>query len=147
MDLSAVVEECVLNYEPVFFEKGLQLSSEVEEGITLSGNEEELRRLAAILLDNAQKYSMEGGETTVSLKRSGRAKCVLSVADEGEEIPEEILSQLFTRFFRADEARSSEDGFGLGLSIAEEIVSHHNGRIRAESADGVNTFTAELPLG
>ena len=89
---------------------------------------------------------MEGGGTTVSLKRLGRAKCVLSVADEGEEIPEEDLSRLFTRFYRADEARSGGDGFGLGLSIAEEIVSHHNGRIRAESADGLNTFTAELPL-
>ncbi len=146
VDLSAVVEECVLNYEPVFFEKGLQLSLEADEGITLSGNADELRRLAAILLDNAQKYSIEGGETTVSLRRSGRARCVLTVADEGEEIPEENLSQLFTRFYRADEARSSGDGFGLGLSIAEEIVSHHNGRIRAESADGLNTFTVELPL-
>ena len=146
VSLSELVEEAVLNYEPVFFEKGLVLEQDIEEDIRITGNEEELRRLAAILLDNAQKYGRNGGTTTVSLKRSGRQKCVLSVADEGEEIPEEVLSQLFTRFFRADEARTGEEGFGLGLSIAEEIVRHHNGRIRAESADGVNTFTAELPL-
>ena len=146
VDLSVMAEEAVLDYEPVFFEKGLVLEQEIEEGIQITGNEEELRRLMAILLDNAQKYSWNGGTTTLSLKKAGRSKCVLAVADEGEEIPEEVLSQLFTRFYRADEARSGEEGFGLGLSIAEEIVAHHNGRIRAESADGVNTFTAELPL-
>ena len=146
VDLSDLVQEVVLNYEPVFFEKGLLLAQEIEEKILITGNPEELRRLAAILLDNAQKYGRNGGTTTVTLKRTGRFRCMLTVADEGEEIPEEILSQLFTRFFRADEARSGEEGFGLGLSIAEEIVSHHNGRIRAESADGVNRFTAEFPL-
>ena len=146
VDLSDLVQEVVLNYEPVFFEKGLLLAQEIEEKILITGNPEELRRLAAILLDNAQKYGRNGGTTTVTLKRTGRFRCMLAVADEGEEIPEEILSQLFTRFFRADEARSGEEGFGLGLSIAEEIVSHHNGRIRAESADGVNRFTAEFPL-
>ena len=146
VDLSDLVQEVVLNYEPVFFEKGLLLAQEIEEKILITGNPEELRRLAAILLDNAQKYGRNGGTTTVTLKRTGRFRCMLAVADEGEEIPEEILSQLFTRFFRADEARSGEEGFGLGLSIAEEIVSHHNGRIRAESADGVNSFTAECPL-
>ena len=146
VDLSDLVQEVVLNYEPVFFEKGLLLAQEIEEKILITGNPDELRRLAAILLDNAQKYGRNGGTTTVTLKRTGRFRCMLAVADEGEEIPEEILSQLFTRFFRADEARSGEEGFGLGLSIAEEIVSHHNGRIRAESADGVNRFTAEFPL-
>ena len=146
VDLSDLVQEVVLNYEPVFFEKGLLLAQEIEEKILITGNPEELRRLAAILLDNAQKYGRNGGTTTVTLKRTGRFRCMLTVADEGEEIPEEILSQLFTRFFRADEARSGEEGFGLGLSIAEEIVSHHNGRIRAESADGVNRFAAEFPL-
>ncbi len=146
VDLSDLVQEVVLNYEPVFFEKGLLLAQEIEEKILITGSPEELRRLAAILLDNAQKYGRNGGTTTVTLKRTGRFRCMLTVADEGEEIPEEILSQLFTRFFRADEARSGEEGFGLGLSIAEEIVSHHNGRIRAESADGVNRFTAEFPL-
>ncbi|MBP5294718.1 MAG: HAMP domain-containing histidine kinase [Lachnospiraceae bacterium] len=146
VDLSDLVEEAVLNYEPVFFEKGLQLAQEIEEKILITGNSEELRRLTAILLDNAQKYGRSGGTTTVTLKRTSRFRCMLSVADEGEEIPEEILSQLFTRFFRADEARSGEEGFGLGLSIAEEIVSHHNGRIRAESADGLNIFTVEFPL-
>ena len=146
VDLSAVVEETALNYEPVFFEKGLVFSQEIEAGILMKGNEDELRRLTAILLDNAQKYGAEGGSTVVSLKRSGRYRCVLSVSDEGEEIPEEDLVRLFTRFYRADEARSGEEGFGLGLSIAEEIVDHHNGRIRAESVDGVNTFTTEFPL-
>ena len=146
VELSALVEETVLNYEPVFFERGMVLEQEVEEGIRLSGYAEELRRLAAILLDNAQKYGRKGGTTTVTLKRTGRSKCMLSVSDEGEEIPEEVLSRIFTRFYRADEARSGEEGFGLGLSIAEEIVSHHNGRIRAESADGLNSFIAEFPL-
>ena len=72
-----------------------------------------------------------------------RGRCVLSVASPGAPIPPETLAHLFERFCRGDPARGA-GGFGLGLSIAEAVVRTHGGRMRAESAGGVNTFFIEL---
>lgn len=68
----------------------------------------------------------------------------MTVADEGETIPPQDLNNLFKRFYRADQARSRNGSFGLGLSIAESIVKRHKGKIWAESKNGINTFFVEL---
>ena len=143
VNLSNLVEDAVLPFEPVFFEKNLLLSSNIEKGITVKGDGEKLRQVVDILLDNAQKYCLAGTETTITL--TGRQNgCLLSVADYGEPIPEEEREKLFRRFYRADKARSMNHSYGLGLSIAESIVSLHNGKIWCESAGGVNTFFVAL---
>ena len=118
---------------------------QVDEGITVSGDEEALRRVLEILLDNAQKYSSPGGETQVTLHRRGRNHCALTVANQGEPIPPEARRQIFQRFYRADPARSRNGSFGLGLSIAEGIVAQHHGTIDVTCAGGFNRFWAELP--
>ena len=146
-DLSGVCEECVMSFEPVAFEAGLTLDSGVAPGVAVTGSGEELRRLTAILLDNACKYCEHGGKVTVTLKAGDKA--VLTVHNTGEPIPEEAQPHLFERFYRADAARTREaGGYGLGLSIAAAIVERHKGKITVHSAAGEGTaFTVTLPLG
>lgn len=143
-DLSRLVSEAILPFEPVFFERGLTLHTNITENIRINGNPSELHQVLDILLDNAQKYSHENGSTWVTLQRHGKNHCLLTVADEGETIPPQDLYNLFKRFYRADQARSRNGSFGLGLSIAESIVKRHKGKIWAESKNGINTFFVEL---
>ncbi len=145
VEFSKLISDAVLPFEPIFFEKGLTLCSQVQQDIKVMGDEAQLRRLAEILLDNAQKYSREGGKTWVSLNKRGKGHCVLTVADEGAPIPPEELENIFKRFYRADPARSRTGSFGLGLSIAESIAAQHKGKIWAESKNGINSFFVELP--
>lgn len=152
VDFSRLISDAILPFEPVFFEKGLTLRTDIPDGIMVNGDSSQLRQVLDILLDNAQKYSREKGTTWVSLERQGRGHCLLTVADEGEEIPAGDLHHLFKRFYRADKARSRSGGmgqtgsFGLGLSIAEAIIGRHRGRIWAESKNHVNAFFVELGI-
>lgn len=144
-DFSAMAERALLSFEPVFFERGLTLSSRIQAGITVNGSEQHLHQVLDILLDNAQKYAAASGCVTVQLQRTAKHRCRLSVANPGGALSGEELKNIFKRFYRVDQARSRDGGFGLGLSIAESIVSEHHGRIWAESKNGINTFFAELP--
>lgn len=145
VDFSALAEDAVLPFEPLFFEKGMVLESEVEPGIRLRGSAEHLRQVPEILLDNAMKYADPASTVQVRLVRHGR-ECLLSVANRGPEIAREDLKNIFKRFYRVDQARSMGGSYGLGLSIAESIVQTHRGRIWAESAGGTNTFYVQLPV-
>lgn len=146
-DLSELCGGCVMSFEPVAFEAGLTLDSRLAPGITVPGSGEELRRLCAILLDNACKYTEPGGTVTLTLSAGDRA--VLTVHNTGEPIPAQAQPHLFERFYRADTARARETGgSGLGLSIAAAIVERHRGKISLRSAEGIGTaFTVTLPLG
>ena len=145
VELSTLVEDTLLPFEPIFFEAGLTLDSRVEEQITVSGDSPQLGRVLEALLDNARKYARPGGRVWVTLERRGRGRCLLTVANEGEPIPPDTLERLFERFYRADPARSRTGSFGLGLSIARSIVARHRGKIWAESREGINSFFVELP--
>ena len=102
-----------------------------------------MQQLVGILLDNAGKYASTG-IVTVTLQRQGR-NALLAVANPGEPIPKENLEKIFDRFYRADNARTGNGSFGLGLSIAKSIVQTHNGRIWAESNSTGNCFYVQLP--
>ncbi|MCM1561442.1 MAG: HAMP domain-containing histidine kinase [Butyrivibrio sp.] len=144
IDLSVLTSDAILPFEPMFFEKDLTLESEIAENILINGDAAQLRQVIDILLDNAQKYSRAGGTTKVTLKRRGKHHVVLIVANEGDPIAADDLKNLFKRFYRADKARTRNGSFGLGLSIAETIVTQHSGKIWAESSSGVNSFSVEL---
>ena len=144
VDWSNSVNDSVMLFEPVFFEKGLMLEAEAEEGIFVRGDAAKLRQVTEILLDNAQKYCRDGTTTRVSLFRKGRF-ALLEVSDEGQEISAEDLKKIFRRFYRVDKARSMNHSYGLGLAIAERIVTAHKGKIWAESRNGVNSFYVQLP--
>jgi signal transduction histidine kinase len=132
--------------------EGSTLSLEIGhiEPVRVQGDEESLRRVALILLDNAIKYTPgnneEGkGRVIVSVERiNGQA--VLRVRDTGIGIEPDSLPHIFERFYRADRARVRQ-GTGLGLSIAQTLVEHLGGRITAESTLGKgSTFNVWLPL-
>ena len=122
------------------------------EPARVRADEETLRRVALILLDNAIKYTPAGdagggtsGVVTVSIERSG-AEAVLRVRDTGPGIASADLPHIFERFYRADPARDRQ-GTGLGLAIAQALVERLGGRLSAESAPGQgSTFSVWLPL-
>ena len=99
------------------------------------------------LMENAIKYTQEGGAIKVRLIRSGR-DAVMTVTDNGPGIPREDQAQIFDRFYRVDKARSRETGgTGLGLSIVHQMVLMHGGSVSVESEEGRgSTFTVELPI-
>ncbi|MGN0369525.1 MAG: sensor histidine kinase [Butyrivibrio sp.] len=144
--LDEVVSDAILAFEPLFFEKGMALTSEIEPDIVVKGNPEHLKQLTDILLDNAQKYASPGGNIKVIVGRSTHNRCILRVSNQGEEISPQDLKDIFKRFYRVDEARAMNHSYGLGLAIAQGIVNEHNGRIWAESRDGYNSFFVELPI-
>lgn len=139
IDLSKLAEDSAMLFEPVLFEKALQLESHIESGIHVSGSQQHLYQAIAILLDNAGKYSAQG-IVNLRLVRQGRAQCLLTVDNPGNPIPKEELQKIFERFYRVDQARSNTGSFGLGLSIAQQIVQQHKGQIWAESNSTGNRF-------
>ena len=117
------------------------------EKVLVSADAHRLRQLLLNLADNAVKYNQSGGSIAMSLRRAGQV-AEFSIANTGPGIPREALPRVFDRFFRGDPAHSKEtDGCGLGLSIAQWIVSVHNGTIQIESVPKeMTTVTVRLPL-
>ena len=146
VNFSDLVTGCVLRFESVAFERNVQLSSQLQPGLFVSGETGGLERLVMILLDNAVKYAGEGGRAEVSLQRR-QERVALAVRNTGEPIAPEHLPHLFERFYRADGSRSrKEGGYGLGLAIAQTITTAHRGQIEVRSSwDEGTVFSVELP--
>lgn len=134
--LSEAVVETVQPYEAPAWTGGKVLEQQIEERLLLTGNERSVRQLVGILVDNAVKYTPEGGKIRVALKKKGKKRC-LEIFNDTEEIPEGKLDVLFERFYRLDSSRNSATGgSGIGLSVAKAIVQAHKGKITAVSPDG-----------
>lgn len=144
VDWSRLASEAVLPFEPVFFERGLELVCQIEENIKVQGSGERLGQVLGILLDNAAKYAVPPGTVALRLERTAGRRCLLSVASPGPALTEKQRREVFRRFVRGDAARTG-GGFGLGLSIAREIVRAHRGSIWAESGGEENVFRVQLP--
>lgn len=150
LNLSYIVNISLAAFEPVAFEMGKSITGEIEDGIMINGDESRLRQLTDILLDNACKYSREGGRILVSLSSSfkhAKREALLCVASEGVPLCEDELKRIFLRFYRSDPSRGQVGGYGLGLPIARAITAEHRGSIWAESdGEGKNSFFVRLPL-
>ena len=139
VNFSDLVDDALLRFEPAVFEAGKQLEETVTEELYVTGDGGKLKRLVDILLD--------GGHIWVTLVADGRNRIQLTVRNEGTPIPAQDLEHIFERFYRADQARTSE-GFGLGLAIAREIAREHRGKLWAESSpERGNSFCFSLPRG
>ena len=144
-DLGAIVQEVGAQYQRLPGGKDIEVEIEPRRA-TVRGHAPSLRRLMVILLDNAVRHTP--GDTRISLQVGGSSNQVeVTVSDQGEGIPADVLPRIFDRFYRSDRSRNrSEGGFGLGLSIAKWIVESHGGRIAADSLPGKgSTFTASFP--
>ena len=143
---SAKVKEVAEAFRPVLTQQGKQFSDEIAENINIKGNLKSIHELISILVDNAVKYCDDGG--TVSVVLSARKKyAVLAVTNDYKDGENVDYTKFFDRFYREDSSRNSaKSGYGIGLSMAENIVNLHKGKISAGFADGKITFTVLLPL-
>lgn len=142
--LSETVETALLTMEAVFYEKNLRLESDIAKNITVFGDCDSIKQLVMILMDNASKYTENGGLVSVTLSKKDE-RAVLSVSNTGAPLPQTEWKHIFDRFYRADKSRTrSSGGYGLGLAIARSICRNHGGQISGESKDGKNIFTVVL---
>ncbi len=144
-DLSEAAVTAALRFEPVAFEAGKRLEYDIAPALPVRGDGAKLGQALAALLDNAVKYSDSGTDIRLTAEKQGRF-AVVTVADSGPDIPADKLPHIFDRFYRADEARTDGDSFGLGLPIAKAIIDAHRGTLRCESGGGVTRFIITLPL-
>lgn len=142
VNVSEVIEAASLNFEPIAFEKGVLFDCVIQPDITADSNETMLTQLSHILIDNAVKYSASDGIVKIKLFRHND-KLILSVNNKGNVISKDELAHIFDRFYRAEKSRTTK-GYGLGLSIAQNITNSLGGKISVESneTDGT-TFSVE----
>jgi len=113
--------------------------------VSVRGDQDAIKQVLLILLDNAFKFTPEGGTITLGAASADRVAAI-RIRDTGPGIPPETLPHIFERFYRSDEARTGS-GAGLGLAIAKELIEAQQGRIAVESELGKgSTFTVTLPL-
>lgn len=146
-NISEVVSDVILSMEAVAFEKDIRLLQDIEANIIIKSDCEKIKQVVTILVDNAIKYTDEKGCIDIMLKKT-RHQLVFSIKNSGKGIPKENITKLFDRFYRADSARTQENGgYGLGLSIAKAIIDRLDGKIYADSVKNEGaTFTFILGL-
>ncbi|REE70516.1 phospho-acceptor domain-containing protein [Paenibacillus taihuensis] len=145
-DLSEAVDSIILTMEAVIFEKELAFDYDIEPGLTITGNSEQMKQVVMILLDNAIKYANSHGSIHIALKKQ-QGHIQLSVSNTGPGIPADQLDKIFDRFYRGDASRTRKNGgYGLGLAIAKSIIEQHRGRIHARSTPNEKT-TFYVQLG
>ncbi len=148
LDWRAVIDEVVDQYRPQAAAAGIELSTDLEQPVSVRGDAALLARVSSNLLGNALRYTPAGGKIHVALRARGGDGAVLAVEDTGCGIALEDQSRVFERFFRADKARSRlQGGNGLGLAICKSLVEAHHGQIRFSSVPEQGTcFEVRLPL-
>ena len=144
--LYVLLEQVLDSFEPVFQERGLICRTEIEDSILIHGDPDKLARVFENLLRNGVSYCYPNSAIEVSA--SGEDKeAVIRIRNQGKEIPKHKLENLFEKFYRLDEARSTETGgAGLGLAIARDIVELHQGTITANSNKDFTEFIVRLPM-
>ena len=143
-NISLIIEKSVLIYDTLCFEKNIKLDYKIDENIYINCNEDNIKQLISILLDNAVKHSKEKGKIIVNLFKQ-KNDIVLEVKNKGDMIPEGEEEKIFERFYRGDKSRERKSNrYGLGLAIAKEIVTNHNGKISAFSDKDFTTFKVVL---
>ena len=140
VNLSKVIKNKALTFESLIYENSLELDVDVVNDIMFNCNEDRIKELLSILMDNAIKHSLPNSQITVKLSKE-KNNIYLSVKNKGKEIPVSEREKIFERFYRLDKSRNRDGNrYGIGLSIAKNIVINHNGTISVNCKDGYTTF-------
>ena len=147
LTLQDLIEENRHRLDPMARKRRQELVIDIKDPCEMNADKGKMNQVIYNLMENAIKYTQEGGRIVVTLDRTTR-NAVLSVKDNGPGIPQDAIPHIFDRFYRVDKARSRETGgTGLGLSIVRQMVLLHGGTIRAESQEGQGSdFIVELPV-
>ncbi|MDD4327677.1 MAG: ATP-binding protein [Eubacteriales bacterium] len=151
-DIADIVSDIIDKYKVIAADKGITLecTDELENLPPVSGNPDRTEQVLVILIDNALKFTGEGGHVIIGVKpdrKSSPSKLLVSVSDNGPGIDADVINNVFDRFFKADKARYGTAGTGLGLSIAKEILGALGESITVKSHKGkgtVFTFTIKI---
>ena len=136
-NLSQAVTNTALPFECQAFENNKKFIVDVEDGLTVTGSEKHIKQMTAIFIDNALKYSNDGGIVRVTLRKQGDKK-ILSVYNTGTGVKDSEKNKIFERFYRTDDSRTrqSTGGYGLGLAIAKSVIDKHKFKIVVENVEG-----------
>lgn len=145
IDINEMLRTVLLQYENKINEKNINVNFDVDcHSAEVFADEQAIRRVLVNLMDNAVKFSNEGGTISVSSVHSGK-KVIVSVENTGDGISAEDLKYIWDRFYKTDKSRvRDKKGVGLGLYIVKHIIAQHGENITAQSADGVTKFTFSL---
>lgn len=144
-DASAVVEKAVESFKALAQQNGLGLETAIAQGVTVRGSDASIEQLACLLMDNAIKYCDEGGSIDVRLTPAllGRG-CTLVVSNDYADGADVDYRRFFERFYREDTSHENQQGYGIGLSVAESICKRYHGSIKASWKAGRISFTCVL---
>lgn len=135
-NMSKAIVNTALPFECQAFESNKKFEVNVDDNIMFCGSEKHIKQMAAIFIDNALKYSNDGGTVRVTLQKMGDKK-VLSIYNTGEGVKEEDKEKIFERFYRSDESRNrATGGYGLGLAIAKSIIDNHKFKLHVMNQPG-----------
>ncbi|MDE6834435.1 MAG: HAMP domain-containing histidine kinase [Ruminococcus sp.] len=136
-NLSQAVTNTALPFECQAFETNKKFIVDIEDGLTVTGSEKHIKQMTAIFIDNALKYSNDGGIVRVTLRKQGDKK-IFSVYNTGTGVKDSEKNKIFERFYRTDDSRTRQTagGYGLGLAIAKSIIDKHKFKISVENDEG-----------
>ncbi len=144
-NISNTISSICLVFEPMVFEAGKTLVSDISSRLKFYGDEDRIKQLVTILLDNSVKYSLINSQISVSLFQNNQGKIKFCISNKCEELSDENILKLFDRFYRVDDSRNSKTGGnGLGLNIAQTIAMQHNGTITVQYNYGMISFIVTL---
>ena len=139
-NLSNILESTILTFESLFYEKNIKLEYDIEKNIYFNCNQDLIKELFGILIDNAINHTKENNKVIVNLINNNK-EIILKVKNEGSRIAKKDEEKIFERFYRKDESRNRNNNrYGLGLSIAKNIVEKHKGIISATTKDNYTIF-------
>lgn len=143
--ITKLLKELTEHYSEIASYQNKELVLDVPSSVFFTGDRERIHQLMVILLDNAMKYTEEGGKILISCSKSSHT-VLIKIQDNGIGMAEENIPKIFDRFFQVDKSRTEEAGAGLGLAIAKWIIDKHHGKITVQSQVGVGTcFEVSLP--
>lgn len=142
--ISEIALGCILSMETIAYEKGIELESDIDDQLMIYSDENQFKQLIMIFLDNAIKYTPSNHKIFFSLKKKDQ-HIQMKIRNEGSYIDKEDINHIFDRFYRCDKSRAFQGGYGLGLSIAKQIMDSLKFSVKVSSTKNEGTcFTITL---